>query len=130
MKICITAANCFIGLPLVKKAAELGWEVIAVVRVGNKQKDFIGTIQNTKVIELNLEDYDQLGALVGPVDCAVLLTWNGTRGKTKLNFGTVPYTAAGIVSIQPDIHKLKSTGWKPKVSFKDGVEKIVKAMEK
>ena len=25
MKICITAANCFIGLPLVKKAAELGW---------------------------------------------------------------------------------------------------------
>ena len=35
-----------------------------------------------------------------------------------------------IVSIQPDIHKLKSTGWKPKVSFKDGVEKIVKAMEK
>ena len=44
MKICITAANCYIGLPLVKKAAELGWEVIAVVRVGNKQKDFIGTI--------------------------------------------------------------------------------------
>lgn len=300
MKICITAANCFIGLPLVKKAAELGWEVIAVVRVGNKQKDFIATIQNTKVIELNLEDYDQLGALVGPVDCAVLLTWNGTRGKarlddelqktnyennmkavkslidygckriitagsqaeygisnemisekteckpntaygkykvlfykdaynyckenkvslkeprffslygpgdyentlimsnikkmranetcdmtpctqmwdylfvddaiegiiglchkecddgaynfgsgdcrqlkdfvqemksilksdSKLNFGTVPYTAAGIVSIQPDIHRLKSTGWKPKVSFKDGVEKIVKAMEK
>ena len=85
MKICITAANCFIGLPLVKKAAELGWEVIAVVRVGNKQKDFIGTIQNTKVIELNLEDYDQLGALVGPVDCAVLLTWNGTRGKTRLD---------------------------------------------
>ena len=57
MKICITAANCFIGLPLVKKAAELGWEVIAVVRVGNKQKDFIGTIKNTKVIELNLESY-------------------------------------------------------------------------
>ena len=64
MKICITAANCFIGLPLVKKAAELGWEVIAVVRVGNKQKDFIATIQNTKVIELNLEDYDQLGELI------------------------------------------------------------------
>ena len=39
MKICITAANCFIGLPLVKKASSLGWEVIAVVRVGNKQKD-------------------------------------------------------------------------------------------
>lgn len=75
----------FYWLASCKKAAELGWEVIAVVRVGNKQKDFIATIQNTKVIELNLEDYDQLGALVGPVDCAVLLTWNGTRGKTRLD---------------------------------------------
>ena len=85
MKICITAANCFIGLPLVKKAAELGWEVVAVVRVGNKKKDYIETIQNTRVIELNLEDYDRLGELVGPVDCAVLLTWNGTRGNTRLD---------------------------------------------
>lgn len=85
MRICITAANCFIGLPLVKKASSLGWEVIAVVRVGNKQKDYIGSIPNTKVIELNLENYDQLGEIVGKVDCAVLLTWNGTRGQTRLD---------------------------------------------
>lgn len=85
MRICITAANCFIGLPLVKKASSLGWEVIAVVRVGNKQKDYIGAISNTKVVELNLEDYDQLGEIVGAVDCAVLLTWNGTRGQTRLD---------------------------------------------
>lgn len=85
MKICITAANCFIGLPLVKKASSLGWEVIAVVRVGNKQKDYIGSIPNTKVVELNLENYDQIGEIVGKVDCAVLLTWNGTRGQTRLD---------------------------------------------
>lgn len=85
MRICITAANCFIGLPLVKKASSLGWEVIAVVRVGNKQKDYIGSIPNTKVIELNLENYDQLGEIVGKVDCAVVLTWNGTRGQTRLD---------------------------------------------
>lgn len=85
MRICITAANCFIGLPLVKKASSLGWEVIAVVRVGNKQKDYIGSIPNTKVIELNLENYDQLGEIVGKIDCAVLLTWNGTRGQTRLD---------------------------------------------
>lgn len=85
MKICITAANCFIGLPLVKKASSLGWEVIAVVRVGNKQKDYIASIPNVKVIELNLEDYGKLGSLVGPVDCSVLLTWNGTRGQTRLD---------------------------------------------
>lgn len=85
MRICITAANCFIGLPLVKKASSLGWEVIAVVRVGNKQKDYICSIPNTKVVELNLENYDQLGEIVGKVDCAVLLTWNGTRGQTRLD---------------------------------------------
>lgn len=85
MRICITAANCFVGFPLVKKASSLGWEVIAVVRVGNKQKDYIGSIPNTKVIELNLENYDQLGEIVGKVDCAVLLTWNGTRGQTRLD---------------------------------------------
>lgn len=85
MKICITAANCFIGLPLVKKASSLGWKVIAVVRVGNKQKDYIASIPNVKVVELNLEDYGELGSLVGPVDCSVLLTWNGTRGQIRLD---------------------------------------------
>ena len=85
MKICITAANCFIGLPLVKKASSLGWGVIAVVRVGNKQKEYLGSIPNVNVIELNLEDYGKLGNLVGPIDCAVLLTWNGTRGQTRLD---------------------------------------------
>ena len=85
MKICITAANCFIGLPLVKKASSLGWEVFAVVRVGNKQKDYIASIPKVKVIELNLEDYGKIGNLVGPVDCSVLLTWNGTRGQTRLD---------------------------------------------
>lgn len=85
MKICITAANCFIGLPLVKKASSLGWDVIAVVRVGNKQKEYLGSIPNVRIIELNLEDYGKLGSLVGSVDCAVLLTWNGTRGQTRMD---------------------------------------------
>lgn len=85
MRICITAANCFIGLPLVKKASSLDWEVIAVVRAGNKQKDFISSIPNVKVVELNLENYDLLGEKVGKVDCAVLLTWNGTRGQSRLD---------------------------------------------
>lgn len=85
MRICVTGANCFIGMPLVRKASLLGWEIVAVVRVGNKEKDYIEHIPNTHVVELNLEDYDQLGQYVGDVDCAVLLTWNGTRGKTRLD---------------------------------------------
>ena len=87
MKICITAANCFIGLPLVKKASSLGWKVTAVIRVGNKQKEILKRIPNVDVIELNLENYSQLGKLVGSVDCAVLLAWNGTRGEDRLSEG-------------------------------------------
>lgn len=85
MKICITAANCFIGYPLVKKASDLGWEVIAVVREGNKKKEDIESIANVNVVELNLEDYNIIGEKIGPVDCAVLLTWNGTRGQTRMD---------------------------------------------
>ena len=83
MKICITAANCFIGLPLVRKASDCGWNVVAVVRKGNTQKEMIDTISNTSVIELNLEEYSRLGEKVGPVDCLVMLTWNGTRGQAR-----------------------------------------------
>lgn len=85
MKICVTAANCFIGLPLVKRAASLGWNVIAVVRESNNQREYISSISNVRVIELNLEDYGKLGEKIGPVDCAVLLTWNGTRGQTRMD---------------------------------------------
>ena len=85
MRVCITAANCFIGLPLVKKASSLGWDVVAVVREGNKQKDYIGSLPNTKVFELNLEDYGRIGDIAGKVDCAVLLAWNGTRGLARFD---------------------------------------------
>ena len=85
MRICITAANCFVGLPLVKKASTLGWEVIAVLREENKQRNLLQNIPNVKVKELNLEDYDKLGQVIGSVDCLVMLTWNGTRGANRDN---------------------------------------------
>lgn len=85
MRICITGANSFIGLPLVKKASSIGWEVVAVIRVGNEQKEYLANIPNVSVIELNLEDYGRLGQMVGSVDCTVLLAWNGTRGITRLD---------------------------------------------
>ena len=83
MRICITGASSFIGLPLMKRAVSLGWEVIAVIRPGNKMKSSISALKNTKIIERNLENYNELGSLIGEVDCAVLLAWNGTRGTTR-----------------------------------------------
>ena len=35
----------------------------------------------------------------------------------------VPET--GMVSINPSVEKLKKTGWKPQVSFEDGIQRII-----
>lgn len=102
MKICITAANCFIGFPLVKKASESGWEVLAVVREGNRRRKELEAIKNVSVIELNLQDYGKIGERLGAIDCLVMLTWNGTRGQTrnnaKIQKSNYEYCLAGIKS--------------------------------
>ena len=42
--------------------------------------------------------------------------------KSKLNFGSIPYGESGIVSIEPDISKLKKEiGWRPNHTFKEGI---------
>ena len=49
-----------------------------------------------------------------------------TNSKSKLLYGSVPYPATGMVSIEPDITKLKAeTGWRPEVPFPEGVKKII-----
>lgn len=45
---------------------------------------------------------------------------------SALAYGAVPYPPTGMVSIQPDIKKLRQeTGWMPEISFRDGVRNIV-----
>ena len=103
MRVCITGANCFIGFPLVKKASELGWDVIAVIRRGNKCKLQLEQIKNVTVIELNLEEYVHLGKMTGYVDCLVMLAWGGVRGELRndavLQRSNYEYCLAGINSI-------------------------------
>ena len=51
-----------------------------------------------------------------------------TNSKSKLIFGSLPYPTNGLVNLNPDISKLiRETGWCPKVSFQEGIEKIIKA---
>ena len=85
MRICVTAANCFIGFPLVKKLSEEGHEVIAVVRKGNNRIRDLSCFKGVRVLELDFEEYYLLGEKIGPIDCLVLLTWSGTRGNGRLD---------------------------------------------
>ncbi len=50
-----------------------------------------------------------------------------TKSKSELRFGAVPYPETGIVNVNPCVEKLKELGWKPKTSFEEGINKIIKA---
>lgn len=52
-----------------------------------------------------------------------------TSSRSSLNFGAIPYSKAGMVSIEPDISKIvEKTGWMPKVSFEKGIKQIIETM--
>ncbi len=85
MRVCIAGADCFIGFPLVHRFASENNDVVALVRVGNKDYKGFADNKNIKVIELDFVDYDRLGEVVGPVDCLIVLTWIGTRGHARLD---------------------------------------------
>lgn len=44
---------------------------------------------------------------------------------TKLNFGAIPYRANENMNMVANIEKLKQFGWRPKVTMKDGIKKIL-----
>lgn len=85
MKIAITGANCFIGKRLVEYASKKDCHIVAVVRKGNLQRAELESMKNVSVVELNMEDYEKLGSMLGTVECFVHLAWNGTRGESRLN---------------------------------------------
>ena len=47
------------------------------------------------------------------------------ESSSDILFGAVEYNGL-YIDLQPDVSKLKSTGWVPKTSFKDGIKEIVK----
>lgn len=50
-------------------------------------------------------------------------------GIGKLRFGAVPYPRTGMVSLCPDVSKLKTTAkWSPKITFREGITAILKSM--
>lgn len=60
----------------------------------------------------------------------ILEMYEITKSKSKLSFGAVPYPSTGMVSIYPSIDKLKNeTGWKPEISFQDGIKKIINVLK-
>lgn len=54
-----------------------------------------------------------------------------TQSESRLLYGAVPYPKTGMVSMQPSVEKLqRETGWKPYVSFAQGIQRILDSKRK
>jgi len=52
-----------------------------------------------------------------------------TKTKSKLLYGAVPYPSTGLVSVWPNISKLKrELHWEPRVSFVEGIQSILSSI--
>lgn len=53
------------------------------------------------------------------------------KSSSKLNYGSIPYGPSGVVSIEPNISKLKKeTNWSPTFTFEAGINEILNNLEK
>lgn len=84
-RVLITGANSFIGLRLCRKMAEEGWYIYAVVRENFKKRELFAGIDNLKVLYCDMESYSHIDKKfhIEELECAVLLSWNGTRGNAR-----------------------------------------------
>jgi len=75
MKIAVVGATSFIGLELLRSLVkESNVELLAVARqTSPKIKEILKIGNNIKLKYLTLQEYEQLGTVLGPVDC---LEWN------------------------------------------------------
>ena len=86
-----------------------------------------------KLMETDCEDgiYNFGNGISKPLKDYVLEMRKITDSKSQLNFGTIPYPASGMMSIQPNVRKLmENCGWQPEISFEDGINEIIDTIKK
>ncbi|MCI9250139.1 MAG: NAD(P)-dependent oxidoreductase [Dorea sp.] len=122
MKIVITGGNSFIGKALARKAAKDGNQVVLVVRSAARTEE----ISNVSYEFLPMEQYKKLGSLIGTCDCMINLSWDGTRGSTrmdrKLQQGNYKNTMDGIISmLETGCRRIVTAGSQAEYGHHDGV---------
>lgn len=99
MRAVITGANSFIGKCLSEQLLRQGWEIVQVSRCHVQENGG----SNCRHVCLSMEEYQKLGAVVGPCDCFIQLAWNGTRGVDRMDIqkqrNNVRYSMDGLQSM-------------------------------
>ncbi|WP_238916564.1 NAD-dependent epimerase/dehydratase family protein [Clostridium sp. YIM B02555] len=82
----ITGATGFIGRNLVRQLSLKGIKVYAIVRDRDKANDII--FNNVMVIECEMNDYENLGSLIGAenIDVFYHLAWDGVFGDKRADY--------------------------------------------
>lgn len=87
------------------------------------------------VVKMCLFECEDGAYNVGSGDCRQLKKYieelkSILGSKSRLLFGAIPYSSAGIININPNISKLKKElSWSPNYSFKKGIKSILKSLE-
>lgn len=85
MKVTIAGANSFIGKRMIAYADKQDdLDVTLVIRKGGKI-DLSEVTKEMRVVECDMEEYANLGLIVGPGDCFIDLPWLGSRGADRQN---------------------------------------------
>ncbi|WP_461811340.1 NAD-dependent epimerase/dehydratase family protein [Faecalimonas sp.] len=85
MKVVVTGATSFIGKQFVLSTVKKGWDIVAVVRKNSTKLSDLKRTSNLEIVELDMDEYYQIGKLTGKCDCFVHFAWNGTRGEERNN---------------------------------------------
>ena len=107
MRILVTGATSMIGSALIKSLAQNGHRVIAVARTNAAKAQSIRQLPFVKIVCCDMESYGNLSALISDsVDAAVLMAWNGTRGKDRMDVAIQQQNEACYTRLLPELEKL------------------------
>lgn len=108
MRFLITGATSMIGLALEKELLERGHEIVAVARRESDELKALARQGCVQTILCEMCDYKSLSSFVAePVDVAVLLAWNGTRGQARNDVELHRQNTEYNLSLLPELFKLK-----------------------
>ena len=84
-----------------------------------------------KLMECNCENsvYNFGSGVSKPLKNYILEMYKIAKSTSQLNFGAIPFSESGIVSLEPNVKKLMtSCDWKPEISFEEGIREIVEKL--
>lgn len=89
MKIVVTGATSFIGVPVIRRLLELGHQVYAVVRPGSANLSRLpgdeGTAGTLIVLPVLLKEMDRIGERIPSADACLHFGWDGAGSDNRTN---------------------------------------------